>query len=126
MFDGPRNFREDIMLTRTLLPALFVTIAAYGLIRTPLSASAPNIGQAQATESLRPRSWPNLNILKFRNGKTCGINGSPKGLPERAAQNRLRNRYDLPDNGFESWTLADLLELPQGTVDAGNGRITYP
>jgi hypothetical protein len=57
----------------------------------------------------------------------CGLGGASGGIAEKAAQNRLRNRYHLPENGFEQVTL-DYLQttLPQGEVGPQNILVNYP
>ena len=54
-------------------------------------------------------SWPDLTVLKHypnRFGNSCSIDGSPGEPPEKAAENRLKNRFRLPPNsqpsGFRS------------------------
>lgn len=51
-------------------------------------------------------------------GTTCGLDGSGRPGSEKAASNRLKNRYRLPPNGFTPLLLSDLFTLPAGTPNA--------
>jgi hypothetical protein len=114
------------MLTRILFPILILLIFAYGFLDAGFARLPPHFSIASATPSPSPMSWPDLDKLKNPDGTTCGLSGAPKGSAERGAQNRLRNRYHLPDHGFEPLTLEDLLKLLQGEIDDRNRLINYP
>src|SRR5712691_9131684 len=61
--------------------------------------------------------WPNLDTLdNYPNpaGTTCTLDGSGRPGSEKAATNRLKNRYKLPSTGFEQVLLSDIIALPSG------------
>ena len=109
------------LTTSLFLAALVSGIAQF---QTPASNSSM---ESQATPSATPLTWPNLDRLKNPNGTTCGLNGAPAGIREKAAQNRLRNRYHLPEKGFEQLTLEDLQKnLPQGEIGPKQTLVNFP
>src|SRR5439155_26027660 len=66
-------------------------------------------------------SWPNLDTLdNYPNpaGTTCTLDGSGRSGSEKAATNRLKNRYTLPAGSFETILLSDIMKLPSGTPNA--------
>jgi hypothetical protein len=80
-----------------------------------------------AIASPTPGAWPNLDRVKNPKGIYCDLDGLPGGDPERAAQNRLRNRYHLPETGFEQLNLTALEnKLPQGEIGPDRTLINYP
>lgn len=80
----------------------------------------------QASPSPGSSPWPNLDRVKRGKG-FCGLDGSPGRDLERAAQNRLRNRYHLPPDGFENVTLQYLRDnLPQGEIVPKKGLVKFP
>jgi hypothetical protein len=100
----------------TLTALLLILLCAVGGAAPP-TATASSQKRIEGSPSPSPGRWPNLDVITIPGGTRCGLSGQPHGDAERAAQNRLRNRYDLPEKGFESWTLQDLeRKLPQGKV----------
>ena len=100
----------------TLIVFLLIELCALGV--APAQSPSKLEQSVQSSPSPAPSPWPNLDIVKTPDGKKCGLDGQPHGNPERAAQNRLRNRYHLPQNGFENLSLQDLEHAPllQGEV----------
>jgi hypothetical protein len=73
------------------------------------------------TSAVAQSSWPNLDTLdNYPNpaGTTCTLDGSGRPGSEKAATNRLKNRYTLPTSGFETVLLSDIIKLPSGTPTA--------
>ena len=71
--------------------------------------------------ALAQPSWPNLDTLdNYPNpgGTTCTLDGSGRPGSEKAATNRLKNRYTLPTGSFETILLSDIMKLPSGTPHA--------
>src|SRR5438034_597109 len=61
-------------------------------------------------------TWPDLTVLNhYPNpyGSTCSIDGTPGEPPAKAAENRLKNRFQLPPS-FTARKLTDILALPPG------------
>src|SRR5438093_13323404 len=78
------------------------------------------LGLAVTSAGAQP-SWPNLDTLdNYPNpgGTTCSLDGSGRPGSEKAATNRLKNRYHLPPNGFAPLLLSQMLTLPAGTPTA--------
>src|SRR5438128_9784124 len=78
------------------------------------------LGLAVLSTSAQP-PWPNLDTLdNYPNpaGTTCTLVGSGRPGSEKAATNRLKNRYTLPTSSFETVLLSDLMKLPSGTPQA--------
>jgi len=64
--------------------------------------------------------WPDLTWIKVGGGKTCSIDGAATNA-DKAALNRLKNRFTLPDKEFKPITFDELRQLDQGK--AVNGQI---
>jgi hypothetical protein len=105
-------------ITLLTLPALLLILLCAGQDTQPLVAITNSQQGIPASPSPSPSRWPNLDVITIPGGTRCGLAGQPHGDPERAAQNRLRNRYHLPKDGFENRTLQELEQppLPQGKV----------
>lgn len=76
-----------------------------------------SIGIASTSFVTQP-PWPNLDILKDypKVGQTCSIDGNPLAEPQKKAQNRLKNRYKLPNAIVaDVITVQNLIDLPSGT-----------
>src|SRR5712691_2775858 len=90
-----------------------ISTAPVFLLLILLALAVPRAG-AQAP-------WPNLDTLdNYPNpgGTTCTLDGSGRPGSEKAATNRLKNRYHLPPNGFAPLLLSQMLTLPAGTPTA--------
>ena len=109
-----------------LAVALSVAIASAGALLKPFDYKLASAPQTQpATPATQ--SWPNLDKLRIPDGKLCGLDGAPGGNAERAAQNRLRNRYHLPQTSFEQLSLENLeKDLPQGEIGPAQTIINFP
>lgn len=116
------------MPTRVLVLTALLTLAAYVSGATQIQpAAGASSSETQAKASPTPVPWPNLDRVKNPKGVICGLDGAPGGVAERAAQNRLMNRYHLPEKGFEQLRLRDLEEnLPQGEFTPEKKLINFP
>lgn len=112
----------------SVLALILVLLLIFGALESAkLQESTQNLkANVQASPSPSPSPWPNLDRVQI--GKDyCGLDGAPGKDLERAAQNRLRNRYHLPQDGFEDFTLQDLRDtLPQGEIDKKKKLVKFP
>lgn len=114
------------MLTKTLALSAVLIMAIISLAAQSQSRGNSKTNNP-SSESIQ-NEWPNLDRLtKFKNpkGTTCGLDGAAPRGSEKARINRLRNRYHLPANGFENFTLKDLLALPQDEISPEKVLINY-
>jgi hypothetical protein len=63
------------------------------------------------------QDWPDLEVLQDypSANKTCGLNGAAAIGTEKAKSNALKNRYKLPETGWEGFdkiAMKQILELP--------------
>lgn len=109
----------------SVLALILVLLLVFGVLASAKLAQPTQNSNANVQAS--PSPWPNFDKIKIRKGFSCGLDGQPGRDLERAAQNRLRNRYHLPPNGFESLALQDLRDtLPQGEIGPKKKLVNFP
>jgi hypothetical protein len=109
------------MKTFRVITILLVVLAAAFMFSG--SSSFSKAGAPLPTPT--PTPWPDLSTLtNFPNatGNKCGINGAGQSA-EKKALNRLKNRFRLPSEEFESITFNELLALNQGHANSQHNDI---
>jgi hypothetical protein len=98
---------------------ILIAILALGLLAVISARVWSGLKTSTPDGTAAEGQWPNLDVLdNYPNphGNSCGLNGAAAAGSEKGASNALKNRYRLPESGFASTGLTDIIGLPVGTA----------